>query len=80
MDLADVAVFAEATHTRSLAGAARRLGIAPMAASRRLAALEEELGVRLIHRTTRTLAVTPESEAFLPHAQAMLENEGEARA
>lgn len=80
MDLDDVAVFAEATQTRSLAAAARRLGIAPMAASRRLAALEQELGVRLLHRTTRTLALTPEGDAFLPHAQAMLEDEGEARA
>lgn len=80
MDLGDIRVLVEATQARSLAGAARRLGIAPMAASRRLAALEQELGVRLVHRTTRTLALTPEGEAFLPHAQAMLENEGEARA
>lgn len=80
MNLGDVAVFVEATQTRSLAGAARRLGIAPMAASRRLAALEQELGVRLVHRTTRTLALTPEGDAFLPHAQAILENEGEALA
>ncbi|WP_303541263.1 LysR family transcriptional regulator [Sphingomonas natans] len=75
----DVAVFVEAVGARSLAGSARRLGIAPMAASRRLAALETELGTRLVHRTTRALSLTPEGEAFLPHAQAMLEGEMAAR-
>jgi DNA-binding transcriptional LysR family regulator len=79
MDLHQVSVFVEAVRARSLAGAGRRLGIAPMLASRRLAALESELGVRLVHRTTRVLALTPEGEAFLPHAQAMLEAEAEAR-
>jgi DNA-binding transcriptional LysR family regulator len=51
-----------------------------MAVSRRLAALERELGVRLLHRTTRSVALTPEGEAFLPHAQAMMEAEEAARA
>lgn len=80
MNLADVAVFVEAVRARTLAGAARRLGIAPMAASRALAALEGELATRLLHRTTRALSLTPEGEAFLPHAQAMLDDEAEARA
>jgi len=51
-----------------------------MAASRRLAALEVEVGARLVNRTTRVLSLTPEGEAFLPHAQAMLDVETEARA
>jgi DNA-binding transcriptional LysR family regulator len=80
MDLADLAVLAEAAQAGSLAAAGRRLGITPMAASRRLAALEAELGVRLLHRTTRALSLTPEGEAFLPHAQAMLEQEADGRA
>lgn len=80
MDLADVGVFVEAARVGSLAAAARRLGIAPMAASRRLAALEQEVGARLVHRTTRALSLTPEGGAFLPHAQAMLEDETAARA
>jgi DNA-binding transcriptional LysR family regulator len=80
MDLADVSVFVEAARVGSLAAAARRLGIAPMAASRRLAALEQEVGARLVHRTTRALSLTAEGEAFLPHAQAMLEDETAARA
>ncbi|PXA91847.1 LysR family transcriptional regulator, partial [Caulobacter sp. D5] len=75
MDLADVGVFVEAARAGSLAGAARRLGVTPMVASRRMAALEQEVGARLVHRTTRALSLTPEGEAFLPHAQAMLEGE-----
>lgn len=80
MDLSDVSVFVEAARAGSLAAAGRRMGIAPMAASRRLAALEQEVGARLVHRTTRALSLTAEGEAFLPHAQAMLEGEAAARA
>ncbi|MCM5551695.1 LysR family transcriptional regulator [Pleomorphomonas sp. NRK KF1] len=80
MNIDCVAVFVEATRTGSLAAAARELGLVPMAASRRLAALEAELGVRLVHRTTRALALTAEGEAFLPYAEAMIEDAANARA
>ncbi|UEM07684.1 LysR family transcriptional regulator (plasmid) [Skermanella rosea] len=80
MDLAAVAVLVEAANAGSLAAAARRLGISPLMATRRLAALEAEVGARLMHRTTRALALTPEGEGLLPFAQAMLENEAAARA
>lgn len=80
INLADAEVLVEAVTAGSLAAAARRLGIAPMVASRRLAALEAELGVRLVHRTTRALSLTTAGEAFLPHARALLEGEAGARA
>jgi DNA-binding transcriptional LysR family regulator len=73
MDIADVSLFRTITSVRSLSAAARRLGTTPMLVSRRLAALEAELGVRLFHRTTRSLSLTPEGEAFLPHAAALIE-------
>lgn len=73
MDLAALAIFVEAVQAGSIAGAARRLGIGSMAASRGLAALEHEVGARLVHRTTRSLSPTTAGEAFLPHARAMLE-------
>lgn len=73
MDLAELAIFVESVRAGSIAGAARRLGIGAMAASRGLAALEREVGARLVHRTTRSLSPTTAGEAFLPHAQAMLE-------
>jgi DNA-binding transcriptional LysR family regulator len=80
INLLDAAVLVEAVQAGSLAAAARRLRITPMLASRRLAELEQELGVRLVHRTTRSLALTVEGEAFLPHARALLEEEAAARA
>jgi DNA-binding transcriptional LysR family regulator len=80
MNLSDLAIFVEAVRVGSLAGAARRLGLNAMAASRRLAGLEAQLGVRLVHRTTRSLAPTAEGEAFLPHAQAMLDEQASALA
>ncbi len=48
----------------SFAGAARRLGVTPSAVSRRIAQLEEELGVALLARTTRSLRLTPDGQAF----------------
>jgi LysR family transcriptional regulator, transcriptional activator for dmlA len=49
----------------SLAAAAQQMGITPPAASRRLAQLEHRLGVRLLHRTTRRMSLTPEGETYL---------------
>lgn len=80
MDFLTLSVFVEAAGAGSLAAAARRLRIAPMAATRHLAALEKELGVRLMHRTTRSLALTDEGQTFLPHAQAVLEEHDAALA
>jgi DNA-binding transcriptional LysR family regulator len=73
MDLADVALFRTIVTAGSFSAAARRLGSTPMMVSRRLAALELELGARLFNRTTRSLSLTPEGEAFLPHAVALIE-------
>lgn len=78
MDSLALAVLVEAASAGSLAGAARRLGIGPMAAGRSLAGLERELGVRLMQRTTRSLSLTAEGQAFLPHAQALLDEEAAA--
>ncbi|OJV01712.1 MAG: LysR family transcriptional regulator [Nitrobacter sp. 62-23] len=73
MDLSDVALFCTIVSAGSLSTAGRQSGLSPMAVSRRLAALETELGVRLVHRTTRSLALTSDGETFLPLAQAMLD-------
>lgn len=80
MDTDGLRVLVLAAQAGSLSAAARRLEMTPMAASRRLAALEQQLGVRLMHRTTRSVSLTPEGEQFLPHAQAMIEIEQAARA
>ena len=80
MDTQAVAVLVTAASAGNLSAAARRLGITPMIATRRLAALERDLGVRLMQRTTRSVSLTPEGEAFLPFAQALVEGEAAGRA
>lgn len=75
MQISDVRIFAAVAEQGTLSAAARRLDIGPMQASRRIAALEAELGVRLFHRTTRSLALTLEGEAFAPYAATLLEAE-----
>ncbi|GFM57157.1 LysR family transcriptional regulator [Pseudomonas cichorii] len=72
MQISDVEVFAAIAESGSLSGAARRLGLSPMAVSRRLAFLERELEVRLVHRTTRSVSLTPEGEVFLPFSKTLL--------
>ncbi|MBX3456310.1 LysR family transcriptional regulator [Ferrovibrio sp.] len=80
MNLTDIAIFVGAVDAGSLAEAARRAGIPPLMASRRLAALEDEIGARLLNRTTRALALTTQGETFLPHARALLDTETAGRA
>lgn len=49
----------------SFSAAARRLGLTPAAVSRNVARLEAQLGLRLFHRSTRSLSLTAEGETFL---------------
>ena len=79
MQIPDVEVFSAIAESGSLSAAARRLGLAPMTVSRRLASLEGELGVRLFHRTTRSVSLTAEGETFLPFATTLLEASEGAR-
>ena len=58
------AVVAISTH-RSFRAAATELGISPSALSHAIAALEKKLGVRLINRTTRSVALSEAGERFL---------------
>jgi DNA-binding transcriptional LysR family regulator len=59
-----MAVFSRVVATGSLSAAARELGLSPALVSRRLAALEARLGVRLINRTTRSLRLTDEGANY----------------
>src|SRR5436190_17348986 len=60
----EMAVFAKVVGAGSLSAAARELGISPALVSRRLAALEARLGVRLVNRTTRSLNLTVEGSRY----------------
>ncbi|HEY1557602.1 MAG TPA: LysR family transcriptional regulator [Kofleriaceae bacterium] len=64
MDLNDIVVFAKVAETKSFTGAAEALGLPKSTVSRKLAQLEERLGVRLVQRTTRKLALTDIGEAY----------------
>lgn len=56
----------------SLVAAARELGVTPPAVSKRLAALEARLGVRLVNRTTRSMSLTAEGELYYVHVSRIL--------
>ncbi|CAN5598124.1 LysR family transcriptional regulator [soil metagenome] len=58
MDLNDIVVFTKVAETKSFTGAADALALPKSTVSRKLAQLEERLGVRLVQRTTRKLALT----------------------
>lgn len=61
----DLAFFTLLAKHGSLAAAAQQIGVTPPAVSKRLAALERRLGVRLLQRTTRRISLTPEGETYL---------------
>jgi DNA-binding transcriptional LysR family regulator len=67
-----IATFAQAVELGSLRRAAAAQGVSPQAASQALAQLEADLGVRLLHRTTRHLALTDEGQQLLEAAQPAL--------
>jgi DNA-binding transcriptional LysR family regulator len=57
----------------SLAAAAQQIGVTPPAVSKRLAAIERRLGVRLLQRTTRRISLTPEGETYVSEGARVLE-------
>lgn len=64
----------------SLTGAAGVLGLPRATVGRRLSRLEERLGVRLVHRTTRRLTLTAQGEALYARARRVVEAAREAEA
>lgn len=76
-DLNDLRFFAAIADHGGFSAAARALGLPKSRLSKRIASLEDRLGVRLLQRTTRRVVVTDVGERFLVHCRAMLE---EARA
>ncbi len=69
---ADLGFFSTLVASGSLSAAARELGITTSAVSKHLAQMEERLGVALVHRTTRRMAMTPEGEICLEHGRRIL--------
>ena len=72
--------FVTAVESGGFSAAARDLGLTPSALSKLVTRLENRLGARLLHRTTRRLQLTPEGEAFFHRAQRILSAIDEAEA
>jgi DNA-binding transcriptional LysR family regulator len=69
IDLNSLAIFAKVADTRSFSEAARRLKMPISTVSRRVAELEDQLGVGLLERSTRNLRLTDVGAEVFEHAQ-----------
>lgn len=67
-----MAFFVQAAETRSFSEAARILGVSASAVGKSVSRLEERLGVRLLHRSTRSITVTAEGALFLERCRRIL--------
>jgi len=73
-----IAMFLEVVRHQSFAGAARHLGVTGPAISKQVQALEEQLGVKLLYRTTRQISLTEEGQIYSDRARKALEDLREA--
>ena len=63
-EITDLRAFVQVVVHGGFAAASKDLGLTPSAVSKLITRLEDRLGVRLLHRTTRRLALTPEGETY----------------
>ncbi|MDQ1158884.1 DNA-binding transcriptional LysR family regulator [Sphingomonas sp. SORGH_AS 950] len=64
-NLGSLNAFVQAAEARSFTAASKQLGVSPSAIGKAIARLEDRLGVRLFHRSTRIVTLTPEGALFL---------------
>ncbi len=76
----DLRVFVRVMDRGNFSQAAKDLGLTPSAVSKLVSRLEDRLGVRLLERSTRRLALTPEGETFLERARRIVADIEEAEA
>lgn len=76
----EMRVFAAVVDAGSFVAAADALGMSKAAVSRYVSDLEQRLGVRLMHRTTRTHSLTQEGELFLARSREILASIAESEA
>jgi DNA-binding transcriptional LysR family regulator len=72
MDLNAVRMLVQVAEARSFTAAAAQLGVSQSGLSRAIGRLESELGVRLLHRTTRTVSLSPDGRQFVEHCTPLL--------
>jgi len=75
-----IKLFVQLAKTQNISQAGKELGLSPAVASSHLIKLEQGLNARLVHRTTRKVALTEEGQAFLPYAEELLNGVAAARA
>ncbi|MBK6918082.1 MAG: substrate binding domain-containing protein [Deltaproteobacteria bacterium] len=80
LETTDLLAFATTVDARSLSRAAAELGVPRSTLGRRLSRLERRLGVRLLRRSTRSLAVSEAGEALYRHARLVLDAVAQAEA
>lgn len=66
------AIFSRVAHLRSFSAAAAEMNLSPATVSKAVRRLEEALGATLIHRSTRTLSLTPIGQELVEQASALL--------
>lgn len=71
LDANDLLLYARVADAGSFSAAAQRLGLPKSTVSRRIAALEQRLGERLLQRSTRRLSITEFGQGVLAHARAL---------
>lgn len=76
--LGDLEVFARVVTARGMSAAGRELNLSPAIISKRIRRLEERLGVRLLHRTTRQLSLTEAGHGFFERVTNILSSVEEA--
>jgi len=79
-ELDDIALFVEVANAQSFARAAARLELPPSTLSRRIGAMEQRLGVRLLQRTTRSVSLTPLAKPYFTACLEVLAAAERARA
>jgi DNA-binding transcriptional LysR family regulator len=72
MDTSEMRAFVCVAEHQSFSGAAAVLGLTPSAVSKLISRLEERLGIRLIHRTTRRVSMTSEGDVYFARARQIL--------
>ncbi len=72
MNIEHLRLFMRVAAINNISMAGKELGLSPAVSSAHINKLEEGLGVRLIHRTTRRVSLTEEGIDFLPHAEQVL--------
>jgi len=72
-------LFLTVMQVGSLSGAGRQFGLAPASVSRQITALEDDLGVRLLNRTSRRLSLTEAGQVYLERAERLVQDVDEMR-